>query len=97
MATFNSESGKEARAKAGPRGKSERTLAWEALGEFFTDEGAERAKEIMMSADDETFMEHYKSLIELFKPKLARSETKVTSEVTQKQVFKIGDQEISFE
>jgi hypothetical protein len=58
-----------------PKGAvSEKTKAWESLGDFFTQEGAGRAAEIMMSADDEAFMRYYSGLIELFKPKLSRSD-----------------------
>jgi hypothetical protein len=58
-----------------PKGaKGEKTKAWESLGDFFTQEGAGRAAEIMMSADDEAFMRYYSGLIELFKPKLSRSD-----------------------
>jgi hypothetical protein len=51
-----------------------KTKAWEALGDFFTEAGAERAKEIMMSSNSKDFMNYYCMLIELFKPKLARQE-----------------------
>ncbi len=53
---------------------SEKTIAWNNLGDFFTQEGAERAKNVMMGADDEAFMRYYSGLIELFKPKLSRSD-----------------------
>lgn len=52
----------------------ERTKAWDQLGEFFTQVGAERAKEIMINSDDKEFMIYYDKLIEYFKPKLQRTD-----------------------
>ena len=49
--------------------KNERTKAWEHLGEFLTDEGAIRAKEIIMNSNDAQFMIHSMQLVEYFKPK----------------------------
>ena len=57
-----------------------KTLAWQKLGDFFTDAGAERAKSIMMSSSDKDFMTHYTNLIELFKPKQSRVESNLTIE-----------------
>jgi hypothetical protein len=51
-----------------------RTRAWDQLGEFFTQAGAERAKDIMIKADDKEFMIYYDKLIEYFKPKLQRTD-----------------------
>ncbi len=51
-----------------------RTKAWDQLGEFFTQAGAERAKKIMVNADDKEFMTYYDKLIEYFKPKLQRTD-----------------------
>ncbi len=61
--------------------KGTKTKAWEALGDFFTDAGAERAKKIMLKANDKDFMVHYQNLIELFKPKLARTETELSGSI----------------
>jgi len=49
--------------------KNERTKAWEHLGDFLTEEGAIRAKEIIMKSKDEQFMAHYMHLLQYFKPK----------------------------
>jgi len=68
---------KKTASKAGAnskRGKGKRTEAWEALGAYFTSTGASRAMRIMSQADDDQFMEYYSKLIELFRPKLARTE-----------------------
>jgi hypothetical protein len=59
-----------------PKGsKSVRTLAWEQLGEFITDTGAERVKVILAECTPEKFMIYYPLLLEYFKPKLARIDT----------------------
>ena len=58
-----------------PKGTpNEKTRAWEALGDFLTDVGAEKAKEIMMSAPPEKFMFYYTMFIEYFKPKRSRED-----------------------
>ena len=67
--------GESGNPKGKPKGAlNEKTKAWDTLGNFFTEQGANRAAEIMMSADDEAFMRYYSGLIELFKPKLSRSD-----------------------
>lgn len=56
-----------------PKGaKSEKTLAWERLGDFITETGAERVKEILSNCTPDKFMVYYPLLLEYFKPKLAR-------------------------
>jgi hypothetical protein len=52
--------------------KSEKTLAWEHLGEFITEAGAERVKSILGTCPPDKFMIYYPMLLEYFKPKLAR-------------------------
>jgi hypothetical protein len=65
-----------------PKGAvSEKTKAWENLGEFITESGAERVKLILGSCEPEDFIKYYTTLLEYFKPKLARSESKVESKV----------------
>jgi hypothetical protein len=59
----------------------EKTKAWENLGEFITESGAERVKLILGSCEPEDFIKYYTILLEYFKPKLARSESKVESKV----------------
>ena len=67
------------RFQAGNPGKpkgaiSEKTKRWEALGDMLTNEGAERVKEFLLTCDEDTFLKHYKDLLEYFKPKLQRSD-----------------------
>lgn len=60
-----------------PKGKpigavSEKSKAWEQLGEFISDAGAERVKDILADCTKEQFMVWYPLLLEYFKPKRAR-------------------------
>jgi hypothetical protein len=58
-----------------PKGAlSEKTIAWENIGAYLINEGAERAKKIMMDSDNKQFMVYFETLLEYFKPKLARQE-----------------------
>lgn len=59
-----------------PKGtKSEKTLAWEHLGDFITEAGAERVKQILSTCSPDKFMVYYPILLEYFKPKQQRVET----------------------
>lgn len=82
---FTSETAREAALKASPRGPGEKTKAWIELGGDFKGAFAERAKSIMAASDDETFMKYYAALIELFAPKLARTEVTgdIKTEITE--------------
>ena len=65
-----------------PKGAvSEKVKAWENLGEFITESGADRVKTILASCEPEDFIKYYTILLEYFKPKLARSESKVESKI----------------
>lgn len=62
-----------------PKGtKSEKTLAWEQLGDFITEAGAERVKTILESCTPKDFMIYYPMLLEYFKPKQQRIENNVS-------------------
>lgn len=52
----------------------QKTKDWILIGEIFKGEFTERAIEIMNNSDDETFMRHYKDLLEYFKPRMSRVE-----------------------
>lgn len=61
-----------------PKGtKSEKTLAWEQLGDFITDAGAQRVKTILSDCSAKDFMTYYPLLLEYFKPKQQRIENNV--------------------
>jgi len=55
-------------------GKQKKTIAWESIGEYMINEGAERFIDIMTRCNDKEFTENYTRILEYFKPKLARSE-----------------------
>lgn len=68
--------GESGNLKGKPVGiKSEKTLAWEHLGDFITEAGAERVKQILVSCTPKEFMLYYPILLEYFKPKQQRVET----------------------
>lgn len=70
---------------------SEKTLAWEHLGSFITESGAERVKEILSTCTADKFMIYYPMLLEYFKPKLARTDTKIEGEQKFTVTFIEGD------
>lgn len=62
-----------------PKGtKSEKTLAWEQLGDFITETGAQRVKKILAECTEKEFMIYYPILLEYFKPKQQRIENNVS-------------------
>lgn len=74
--------GQSGNAKGKPIGAiSNKVKAWENLGEFITETGADRVKTILASCEPEEFIKYYTVLLEYFKPKLARTESKVESKV----------------
>jgi hypothetical protein len=68
--------------------KNAKTLAWEKLGDFITDEGAKKVSEILKTSDPADFFKYYCLLLEYFKPKLQRSEVSAKVEsVTLTDIF----------
>lgn len=64
-----------------PKGtKSHKTIAWEQLGDFITDSGAERVKDILTNCTKKEFMVWYPLLLEYFKPKQQRVENTIKTE-----------------
>lgn len=70
---------------------SAKTKAWDALGTFIVQEGAERYMNALKALEDDKYVERFEHVLEYFKPKLARSEltgkdgeslTKITYTVT---------------
>jgi hypothetical protein len=56
-----------------PKGAiNEKTKAWEQLGDFITETGADRVKDILTTCTNDQFMFYYPMLLEYFKPKRAR-------------------------
>jgi hypothetical protein len=61
---------------------SRKTREWDRLGDFLTQSGANRVKQILDDCDDETFLKYFGMFLEYFKPKLARVESEVKQETT---------------
>lgn len=57
--------------------KSQKTIAWEQLGDFLTEAGANKAKQIMLEATPDKFMLYFTTLLEYFKPKQQRIENNI--------------------
>lgn len=62
-----------------PRGATEKTKMWARLGEYITQEGAERYMNILQGMDDQEFIKRFEMILEYFKPKQSRIEAKVES------------------
>lgn len=58
--------------------KDKRVRQWEALGEFMTGVGAEKAARILLSRPDDDFLVSYEKLLSYFKPK--QTATQLTGE-----------------
>ncbi len=72
-----------------PKGAiSQKSIAWQNLGEFITEGGAERLKRILNESDDATFMRVYIQLIEYFKPKQSRTEYEKIQDVRPKFIIR---------
>jgi len=72
-----------------PKGAiSAKTIAWNNLGDFITEQGAERLKRILNESDDATFMKVYIQLIEYFKPKQSRTELEKTNDEQRTLIIK---------
>ncbi len=61
--------------KGKPKGtKSAKTKQWEALGDFLTDEGANRAMKVLENLSDKDFLDQYGKLLNYFKPKMQNTQ-----------------------
>lgn len=67
--------------------KIERTKQWEAIAEYMIEDGATRFADVMKELPDEKFIPAYLSILEYFKPKLARQE--VTGKDGENQVTEL--------
>lgn len=56
--------------------KNQRTKEWEALGEAILTKHTEKFNSILSKSKDDEFMNRFLAVIEYFKPKLARVESK---------------------
>jgi len=63
-----------------PKGTpTKKTIAWENLGDFLTEAGALRAKQIMSEAPPKEFMLYFSTMLEYFRPKQQRIENNITT------------------
>jgi len=63
--------------------KNKKTLAWEELGKYIAEAGAEKAKRILGEMDDDKFLLVFDKFIEYFKPKLQRTDITTDGEKIQ--------------
>jgi len=64
-----------------PGTKSNKTLAWERLGDMIVNEGAERYQKYLETLDDKKFADEFKSILEYFKPRQQKTEIKADIDV----------------
>ena len=67
--------------------KQLKTRQWEGIAEYMIEDGATRFGDIMKDLPDDKFIPTYLSILEYFKPKLARQE--VTGKDGENQVTEI--------
>ena len=53
---------------------SQKTKAWEELGEYIAQDGAQRYMVALKRLEDDKFVDRFEHVLEFFKPKLARKE-----------------------
>lgn len=71
-----------------PKGaKSKKSLQWEKMGDFMTNESSLRAQEIMSAANNEDFMDYYFKMLEYFKPKQIRNTGEIAVDTVVRVVF----------
>lgn len=71
----------------------EKTKAWDSLGDFLTEEGAEKAREIIRNAPPEKFMLYYTMFIEYFRPKRSREDSKGNSDNSIRIKINVSDED----
>jgi len=72
MVFVKGQSGNPAGSKKGH--KKEKTKAWERLGHYIANEGADQYMAYLMESEPKDYMQRFESTLEYFKPKLARTE-----------------------
>lgn len=63
--------------------KTQKTKAWEAIGEYLIGDGAERYKKYLLELSEKDFSVEFKAIIEYFKPKLNRTDLDLKSKSKQ--------------
>jgi hypothetical protein len=74
---------KDTKFKAGNSGKpkgaiSEKTKFWNQLKDWMTEDGADKFKVEMERLEGKDYIQAYNQALEYFKPKLARTDSKIT-------------------
>jgi|TARA_R100001530_G_scaffold10633_1_gene10461 hypothetical protein len=76
------EKGQRLNPNGRPKGKkNKKTEQWDAIGDFLTQEGSERMLKYLSTTDPDKYADTYLKILEYFKPKLARTESKVSGVV----------------
>jgi hypothetical protein len=63
--------------------KTKKNQAWEELGKYIAEAGAEKAQRILAEMDDDKFLLVFDKFIEYFKPKLQRTDITTDGEKIQ--------------
>jgi len=66
---------------------NKKTEQWDALGDFMTDTGAERATRILSTLNDKEYLEQYGKLLNYFKPKYQNTTIDANVTAVQPIVF----------
>lgn len=75
-----------------PKGaKGIKNIQWEALGDFMTKEGAEKAMRVINRMNDEQYLEQYGKLLNYFKPRMSSASIESKSDVYIKLVHPDDD------
>lgn len=74
----------------GPRQPSEKKVLWEQLKDYIMGDGLERYMRELETADPETFMKHYLTILEFVKPRLQRQQVEVTQGDTRRIKLNFG-------
>lgn len=59
--------------------KNKKTLAWEALGKYLTEDGARKYKAELLRLKGKEYLDAYNKMLEFFKPKLSRTQGMVSN------------------
>ena len=82
--------GQSGNPKGKPKGsKSAKVKAWEKLGEYLLNDGAEQYKEELLKLRGASFLKEYSALLNYFRPKLSQGEHNIKS--SQTIIIDLGD------
>ena len=79
--------GESGNLKGKPKGAvSAKTKAWDRLGEYIINDGAERYSEYLSKLTEESFAIEFRAVLEYFKPRQMRTEIKADVNVEPKKI-----------